>query len=341
MNHDTPPCTSIARSKPIRPRVTIVRWPPALYDSLRVKKVRFHSRSTRMFASTLLVALVAADPAPQTIPLWPEKAPHAVGDSAADKPELTIYRPEKPNGTAVVICPGGGYGFLAMDHEGKQVAEFFTKLGVTAFVLKYRIVTKDRPGPLGEAPLSDAQRAIRLVRAKAKDFGVDPKKVGIMGFSAGGHLASTAATHFNVGGLKNDDNVEKESCRPDFAILAYPVITMEDGVTHKGSKNNLFGPKPDEKLVESFSNEKQVTKETPPVFIFHTNADTAVVPENAVRFYLACKKAGVPVELHIYEKGRHGVGLGRDPKWTGGEKSVETWPDRLVDWMKARELLSK
>ncbi|MCI0705224.1 MAG: alpha/beta hydrolase [Planctomycetia bacterium] len=295
-----------------------------------------------MLYSALLVALVAANPAPQTIPLWEGKAPFAVGDSTADKPELTIYRPEKPNGTAVVICPGGGYGFLAMDHEGKQVAEFFTNLGVTAFVLKYRIVAKDRPGPLGQAPLWDAQRAIRLVRAKAKDYGVDPKKIGVMGFSAGGHLASTAATHYDLGNKDRDaDRIDRTSCRPDFVILAYPVITMDDTVTHKGSKNNLLGAKPDEKQIELFSNEKHVTKDTPPVFIFHTSADTAVVPENAVRFYRACKKAGVPVELHIYEKGKHGVGLGRDPKWTGGEKSVATWPDRLTDWMKARELLGK
>jgi acetyl esterase/lipase len=292
-----------------------------------------------MLGLPLLLALAAADPDPQTFPLYPGKAPLAVGDSDSDKPTLTAYRPEKPNGTAVVVCPGGGYGFLAMDHEGQQVGAFFAKRGVTAFVLKYRIVQKDRPGPLMEAPLLDAQRALRLVRAKAKDYGIDPKKVGIMGFSAGGHLASTATTHFNVGGLKNDDEVEKESARPDFAILAYPVITMEAGVTHGGSRNNLLGPKPDDKLVELYSNEKQVTKDTPPVFIFHTSADTAVVPENATRFYLACKKAGVPVEMHIYEKGKHGVGLGSDPKWTGGEPSVATWPDRLTDWMKARQLL--
>jgi acetyl esterase/lipase len=293
-----------------------------------------------MFCSPLLFALLAADPAPQTFPLWTGKAPLAVGDSAADKPELTAYRPEKPNGTAVVICPGGGYGFLADDHEGKQVAEFFTKLGVTAFVLKYRIVTKDRPGPLLEAPLLDAQRAVRTVRAKAKDYDLDPKRIGVMGFSAGGHLASTAATHFDAGKTDGDD-IDKTSCRPDFSILAYPVITLEEGVTHGGTKRNLLGDKPDPKLVERYSNEKQVTKETPPVFLFQTSADTAVVPENAVRFYLACKKAGVPVEMHIYEKGRHGVGLGRDPKWTGGEPSVATWPDRLTDWMKARALLGK
>ena len=288
----------------------------------------------------LVLSLVAAaEPAPQTFPLWEKQAPLAVGDSPADKPELTAYRPEKPNGTAVVVCPGGGYGFLANDHEGKQVAEFFVKRGVTAFVLKYRIVTKDRPGPLLDAPLLDAQRALRTVRFKAKDYGIDPAKIGIMGFSAGGHLASTATTHFDSGLLKDGDMIDKQSCRPDFSILAYPVITMEPPVTHGGSRRNLLGDKPDAKLVEKFCNEKQVTKDTPPVFIFHTSADTAVLPENATRFYLACKAAKVPVELHIYEKGKHGVGLGTDPKWTGGEKSVATWPDRLTDWMTARELL--
>jgi len=293
-----------------------------------------------MFAVPLLLTLVATQPANPVIPLWEGKAPHAVSDSDADKPTLKVFRAEKPNGTAVVICPGGGYGFLADDHEGKQAAEFLNDLGVTAFVLKYRIVTKDRPGPLHPAPLEDAQRAIRYVRSKAKDYEIDPKRIGIWGFSAGGHLASTAATHFDAG-LTEGDAIDKTSCRPDFAILAYPVITFDDAVTHKGSRTNLIGAKADEKLIDFYSNEKHVTKETPPTFIFQTSADTAVLPENAVRFYLACKKAGVPVEMHIYEKGRHGVGLGRDPKWTGGEKSIATWPDRLADWLKSRGLLEK
>ncbi|MBA4063834.1 MAG: alpha/beta hydrolase [Isosphaera sp.] len=294
-----------------------------------------------MFA--VLLSLAAAQPpAHPVVPLWPGKAPHAVGDSDADKPSLTVFAAPKgkANGAAVVVCPGGGYGVLAADHEGKQVAEWLNGIGVSAFVLKYRIATKDRPGPLHPAPLADAQRAIRLVRAKAADYGVDPARVGVWGFSAGGHLASTAATHFDAG-RKDGDEVERQSCRPDFAILAYPVVTMEAGVTHGGSRRNLIGDKPDEKLVELLSNEKQVTKETPPVFLFHTSEDKAVVPEHATRFYLACKRAGVPVELHIYEKGRHGVGLGRDPKWTGGEASVATWPNRLADWMKSRGLLEK
>lgn len=297
-----------------------------------------------MLASSLLFAALASQPtAASVIPLWPDKAPHTVGDSPADKPSLTVFRasPDKANGAAVVVCPGGGYGFLADDHEGKQVAAFLNGLGVTAFVLKYRIVQKDRPGPLHPAPLADAQRAIRLVRHRAKEFGIDPGRVGIMGFSAGGHLASTAGTHFDAGAQKADDAVEKQSCRPDFLILAYPVISMEDGVGHGGSRNNLLGPKPDPNLIAHYSNDKQVTKDTPPTFIFHTNADTAVIPENAIRFYLACKKAGVPVELHLYEKGKHGVGLGRDPKWTGGETSVATWPDRLAEWMKSRGITEK
>jgi len=289
-----------------------------------------------MLLMPLLLAM-AAQPANPVVPLWDGKAPHAVGDSDADKPSLKVFKAEKPNGCAVVVCPGGGYGFLADDHEGKQVAEWLNTLGVTAFVLKYRIVTKDRPGPLHPAPLTDAQRALKLVRLKAKDYGIDPNRVGIMGFSAGGHLASTAATHFDLG-LGNGNAIDNMSSRPDFAILAYPVISFDDAVTHKGSRNNLIGANADAKLIEHYSNEKQVTKATPPVFIFHTSADTAVVPENATRFYVACKKAGVPVEMHIYEKGRHGVGLGRDPRWTGGEKSVATWPDRLADWMKARGL---
>ena len=293
-----------------------------------------------MFTASLLFACAMADQpaAPKVIPLWDRPAPAAVGDSPADKPNMAMYRAAKPNGAAIVICPGGGYGFLADDHEGKQVAEFMNGLGVTAFVLKYRIVQKDRPGPLNPAPLMDVQRAIRTVRFMAKDLGIDPMRIGVMGFSAGGHLASTAATHFDAGLLKDGDAIDKQSCRPDFAILAYPVISMEDGVTHGGSRTNLLGPKPDAKLIEQFSNDKQVTKETPQTFIFHTSADTAVLPENATRFYMACKKAGVPVELHMYEKGKHGVGLGRDPKWTGGETSVATWPDRLAEWMKARGL---
>jgi acetyl esterase/lipase len=294
-----------------------------------------------MFAASLAISMAALAQPPAPIPLWEGKVPFAVGDSDTDKPSLTIYKSpaEKANGTAVLVCPGGGYGGLANDHEGKQIAEFLNGLGVSAFVLKYRTANKERPGPLHPAPLTDAQRALRLIRSNAKEFGVDPGRIGIWGFSAGGHLASSAGTHFDGGDKDAKDPINRQSCRPDFMILSYPVISMQDGVTHDGSKKNLLGPKPDEKLVELMSNEKQVTKDTPPTFIFHTTEDVVVKAENAILFYLACKKSGVPVEMHIYEKGRHGVGLGRDPQWTGGEKSVETWPERLKDWMKMRGLL--
>lgn len=296
-----------------------------------------------MFAASFAVAALSLGQPSAPMLLWEGKAPFSVGDSDTDKPSITslLAPKDKANGTAVVVCPGGGYGGLAADHEGKQIAEFLNELGVSAFVLKYRTANKERPGPLHPAPLTDAQRAIRLVRTKAKEFGVEPDRIGIWGFSAGGHLASSAGTHFDDGDKEAKDPIDRQSCRPDFLILSYPVISMQNGVTHGGSKNNLLGSKPDEKLVDNLSNEKQVSSKTPPTFIFHTTEDTVVLAENAVLFYLACKKAGVPVEMHIYEKGRHGVGLGRDKNWTGGEKSVENWPDRLKDWLKTRGLLGK
>jgi acetyl esterase/lipase len=256
-----------------------------------------------------------------------------MGDKDADHPTLSIYLPpaDKANGAAVVVCPGGGYAGHALDHEGKQPAEWLNNLGVTAFVLKYRLAPYRHP-----IPLQDAQRAIRTVRARAKEWNLDPNRVGIWGFSAGGHLASTAATHFDDGKPDAADPVDKVSCRPDFLILCYPVITMTGPpVTHMGSRKNLLGDKPDEKLIEELSNEKQVTARTPPTFLFHTDADAGVVPENSVLFYLALKKAKVPAELHVYEKGPHGVGLApKDPV-------LSTWPDRLADWMKGRGLLKK
>lgn len=278
--------------------------------------------------------------------LWSGPVPHAVGDGKHDKPTITVYKAAKPNGAACVICPGGGYGFLADEHEGKDAAVFLNKHGVTAFVLHSRIATKDRPGPLLSAPLEDAQRAIRTVRHKAKEWGIDPKRIGIWGFSAGGHLASTAGTHFEP--KKDGDDIDKESCRPDFLVLAYPVVSTDPKVTHGGSVKNLLGDKPDEKLLEYYSNDKQVTKDTPPTFIFHTSEDTSVLPENALLFYLACKKNKVPCELHMYSKGVHGIGLGtgwKDAatgKWRiAPEPAVAGWPDRLIEWMTAQKLMEK
>jgi acetyl esterase/lipase len=273
--------------------------------------------------------LPAAD-MPKTELLYPKGAPGALGTKPADQPSLTAYLPpaEKAVGTAVVVCPGGGYGALAMDHEGKQIAEFLNKHGVAAFVLKYRIAPYKHP-----IPLQDAQRAIRTVRAHAKDFGVDPKRVGIMGFSAGGHLASTVATHFDDGKADAEDPIDRVGSRPDFAILCYPVITLKPPYAHIGSRNNLIGKDADEKLVRSLCNDEQVTEKTPPTFLFHTDADTGVKPENSVLFYMALKKAKVPAEMHIYEKGPHGVGLApKDP-------ILSTWGERLVGWLQTRGLL--
>ena len=288
-----------------------------------------------MFTLPLLMgSLALSAPSPgEVIVLWKDKVPLATTEGKIDKPQMTLYKAEKPNGAAVVICPGGGYGGLAMDHEGTQVAEYFNKLGVHAFVLEYRIAKGDRKGPLGHAPMLDVNRAIRVVRSKAKDLEIDAKRIGLMGFSAGGHLASTGGTHFDDGLLKDRaDDIDANGCRPDFLILCYPVITMEPGVTHGGTRMNLLGKEPDAKDVEYFSNEKRVTKETPPTFIFHTDEDTAVLPENAIRFYAALKKAKVPAELHIYEKGPHGVGINPKTKSEG----TNAWRDRLTDWLKVR-----
>jgi acetyl esterase/lipase len=288
-----------------------------------------------MNASLLLMTvLVAADP--KEIPLYTGPVPLAAeGDKAA--PTLTIYPvdPEKATGAAVVVCPGGGYSGLAMDHEGKQVAEWMNARGVAAFVLKYRTASIKKT-PLLEAPMFDVQRAIRHVRANAGDYKIDAKKIGVMGFSAGGHLASTAATHFDNGKADATDATDKASCRPDFAILCYPVISMKTGTTHGGSRQNLIGAKPDDKLVDFFSNELQVTEATPPTFLFHTDEDKAVLPENSLLFYMALKKAKVPAEMHLYEKGHHGVGLANDPKWEKGVPNIRTWPERLEGWLKLR-----
>jgi acetyl esterase/lipase len=283
---------------------------------------------------TLSLALITALPEePKVELLWPKGAPGAVGSEGADKPSLTIYLApaDKANGSAVVVCPGGGYGGLASDHEGRQPAQWLNSQGIAAFVLKYRHAPRYRH----PAPLQDAQRAIRTVRARAKEWNINPNRIGIWGFSAGGHLTSTAGTHFDAGKPDADDPIDRVSCRPDFMILCYPVITLHPPHAHVGSRNNLLGKDADAKLVEELSNEKQVTKQTPPTFLFHTDGDRVVVPENSILFYLALRKAGVPAELHIYEKGNHGVGLApKDPV-------LSSWPERLAAWLKTRGLLDK
>lgn len=270
---------------------------------------------------------------PQTILLWENGAPGALGQGDDDKPTLTVYRPWGHNltGTSVIVAPGGSYGFLAANHEGRQVANWFNAMGVTAFVLKYRL------GPRYHHPieLEDAQRAIRLVRSRAREFEVLPDRLGMMGFSAGGHLASTAATHFDSGNPAAANAIDHVSSRPDFVILGYPVITFAAPYAHGGSAKHLLGENPDPKLVQELSNELHVTPQTPPTFLFTTSEDNVVPAENSVSFYLALHKAGVPAELHIFEKGAHGVGLDL------GDPALSEWPVLLANWLRDRGLLSK
>ena len=268
---------------------------------------------------------------PTTQLLWPDGAPGATGTEDKDKPTLISYPAPADNnsGAAIVVCPGGGYGGLAMGHEGHDIGKWLNEHGVSAFICNYRHNGKGYQHP---APIHDAQRAIRIVRSNASKWSVDPKKIGVLGFSAGGHLASTVATHFNRTPPVNDE-ISKASCRPDFAVLCYPVIVFDQEHTHRGSQRNLIGESASNDLIESLSNEKQVTKETPPTFMFHTNEDRGVPPENSVAFYMALRKAGVPAELHIYEKGRHGLGLAHDHIGT------RQWGDACISWLKNRQML--
>lgn len=288
-----------------------------------------------LFASLLAVILCAvpvrAQAPPDTVLLWPEGAPGAVGDRPEDRPTLTIHRPagETARDAAVVVFPGGGYVHLAMEKEGHRVARWLNSLGVTALVLKYRLGPRYRH----PAPLQDAKRAVRYARLHADDHGINPNKIGVWGFSAGGHLASTIGTHFDAGDAGADDPVDRVSSRPDFLVLAYPVITFTEDFMHRGSRNALLGEDPDSELVENLSNEKQVTAETPPAFLFHTSADTGVPAENSIVFYRALHEAGVPAELHVYEPGRHGVGLAPE------DYVLSSWTDRLADWLRVRGFL--
>ena len=247
-------------------------------------------------------------------------------------PWMAVHLPtkDKANGAAVVVCPGGGYAGLAYDHEGIQIGKWLNSLGVAAFVVRYRHRPHRHPIPLG-----DAQRAIRIVRSRGKEWGVDPKRIGVMGFSAGGHLAASATTHFDGGKADAADPIDRVSCRPDFSILIYAVVSMKKGVTHGGSRGNLLGPNPDEKLVALMSNELQVTAKTPPTFLVHATSDGAVPLANSKLFHEACKKAGVPSELRVYKQGGHGFGLGRK-----GHDSAD-WPARCAEWLKGRKLLDK
>jgi acetyl esterase/lipase len=301
-------------------------------------------RCSRLVGVCTVIAMMLAVVAPQVNAadshevkfLWPDGAPGAKGTADGDKPSITIYLPpkEKASGAAVVIFPGGGYGHLAMDHEGHQIAQWLNSFGVAGFIVKYRH-SGSGAGYGHPAPLQDAQRAIRTVRSNAKKWNLDPDRIGIIGFSAGGHLASSAGTHFKQRYSEVKDKIDLASCRPDFMILIYPVVSFTELFTHKGSRRNLLGENPDAELVENLSNEKQITAETPPTFLVFGDDDKVVPVENGVAFYLGLKKANVPAEMHIYEKGRHGFGLGV------GMGPVSSWPLRCSDWMQGRGLLGK
>jgi acetyl esterase/lipase len=239
-------------------------------------------------------------------------------------PTLTRFTPVDPNGTSVIICPGGGYARLAIDHEGVEVAKEFNNHGVTAFVLKYRLPEDSIMIDKSIGPLEDAQQAIRIVRSNATAWGLNPNKIGIMGFSAGGHLASTAATHFNS--LADKTVKDTTSVRPDFVMLIYPVISFNENITHKGSKDNLIGKNPSKELVEKFSNELQVTKDSPPAFLVQAGDDHTVPVENSLRYYEACLKNDVPAEMHLYPNGGHGFGL-------HNKTTDDQWFNRLQNWM--------
>lgn len=254
--------------------------------------------------------------------LWPEGAPFAQGEADSDRPHLVPYLidAEKPAG-AVIVCPGGGYEFLA-EHEGEPIAKFLNEQGFHAFVLTYRFAPYRHP-----VPLMDAQRAIRLVRLHAQEWNVDPNHVGILGFSAGGHLASTAATQFDSGNTESNDAAERLSSRPDAAIVCYPVITMGE-FRHNGSRVNLLGEQPTEAEIALLSNELQVTDNTPPMFIWHTMEDDLVPVENALLLAKALREKKVPFELHIYERFGHGMGLA---DW---EPSARTWSSLCAEWLR-------
>ena len=291
-----------------------------------------------LIALTITTILSAQD---KTIKVWPNRAPNDNGMKEPEEryeglrvrnvseAEMYVYLPEENNsGAAVVICPGGGYWIEAMDHEGYDMAAWLKSKGVTGIVLKYRL-------PYGhhEVPASDLKRAIRIVRSNAKEWGINPEKVGIAGSSAGGHLASTVGTHFDTGIKDSSDPMDKISCRPDFMLLLYPVVTFNEEFGHMGSRKNLIGEGNDWKMVEEYSNELHVTPETPPTFLVLADDDKAVPPRNSVEFYLALKKNNVPAEMHIFQEGGHGFGMKKK------NLPVEEWPNLFYNWLEAMKFV--
>lgn len=290
---------------------------------------------TVLLASFIMTQSINAEELPH-IPLWAkEVTPYAKGESDIDQPFVDVYLPDekKRNGAAVIVCPGGGYGGLALDHEGHQIGQFYNSFGVTAFVLHYRLGSHQYHFP---TQLADVQRAIRYARSQSSQYHLDPKRIGVMGFSAGGHLASMAATKFDEKAYPASDTIDQVSARPDFAVLCYPVISMNSEFTHKGSRKNLLGEEKlkNPKAIDHVSSDLNITDQTPPTFLFHTNEDTAVPPENSIRFYLGLRQHQIPAELHLYQKGPHGVGLQK------GDPILGTWGGHLQDWLRSNGFLS-
>ncbi len=321
-HHGEPPGATAA---PFRsPRSCIMNQHPLRWFALLV------------FALLSVIASAAFADEFEEVMLWSGNAPHAGGQEAGDQPRLRLYRVAADQPTAaVVIFPGGGYGHLAVAHEGEEIAAFFNRLGVTAAICIYRHRGSGNAGagyghPI---PLLDAQRAIRTLRATAEHWNIDPQRIGIIGFSAGGHLASTMSTHFDAGQPDSQDPVDRVSSRPDFAILAYPVISFDKPHTHRGSQRNLLGDHPDAELLQSLSNENAVTAQTPPTFLFHTAEDKAVSAENSLQYFSALLRAGVPAELHVFESGRHGIGLAAEH---GG---ASAWPQLCAQWLKGHGVI--
>lgn len=301
---------------------------------------------TRLLVIGLVLTQFYAMAQDKHIPLWPAgKVPNykasgekeitdygeITGIRLVQEPDIAVYLPAKriATGQAVVICPGGGYGMLAYDWEGSDIAKWFNSKGIAAVVLKYRLPNSKSNITPHLTPLMDAQRAIRMTRHNADKWNIKKDKVGIMGFSAGGHLASTAGTHFDEGKSDATDSIERYSSRPDFMILIYPVISMTKPIMHSGSRDNLIGKTPTEDLAKFYSNELQVTKNTPPTFLVHSTDDKAVPVENSLLFYQALKDNNVPAEMHIYPYGGHGFAL------AVGKGYLATWTERLADWIQS------
>ncbi|SHM08472.1 alpha/beta hydrolase [Hymenobacter psychrotolerans] len=296
-----------------------------------------------IFSTLLMLAALPSALAQSTISLYSGTIPNSIATDLQEKsitldnggvrvsnvvqPTLQVFRPakDKANGTAVIICPGGGYARLSIDSEGSDVAKRLTEMGITAFVLKYRLPNDQTQPDKTIAPLQDAQQALRLVRQRAAEYGVNPARVGLMGFSAGGHLAATAGTHFSRPATQDAPNT---SVRPDFLVLLYPVISLSDSLMHAGSRNNLLGTKPAADQIRLYSNELQVTPQTPPTFLVHAADDTTVPVQNSLRFYEACLRHKVPAEMHLYPRGGHGFGL-------NNKTTKDNWTERLQNWLDA------